>query len=74
MHWSDNVRANFLYWVLHSNKASMPALHALAWRTVRFYMVITTTMQRYLATISHSLYFNRYLPTQEAEQVLLLSL
>nr|DAI23145.1 MAG TPA: hypothetical protein [Caudoviricetes sp.] len=37
-------------------------------------MVITTTMQRYLATISYSLYFNRYSPTQEAEQVLLFSL
>nr|DAF08085.1 MAG TPA: hypothetical protein [Caudoviricetes sp.] len=37
-------------------------------------MVITTTMQRYLATVSHSLYCDRYSPTQEAEQVLLLSL
>nr|DAY03054.1 MAG TPA: hypothetical protein [Caudoviricetes sp.] len=28
----------------HRNKASMHALHAFAWRTVRSYMVITTTM------------------------------
>nr|DAN99224.1 MAG TPA: hypothetical protein [Caudoviricetes sp.] len=31
-------------------------------------MVITTTMQRYLATISHSLYFNRYSPTQNSSK------
>nr|DAK24326.1 MAG TPA: hypothetical protein [Caudoviricetes sp.] len=31
-------------------------------------MVITTTMQRYLATLSHSLYCDRYSPTQSSSK------